>query len=168
MPTISEMIATVNAYYAYRGLTDPTLAEAAKFLATEVGELVNASTRLEEKWVRNNPVDAGEARVQFEYELGDVYMMTLKVVEKSGFDPDVFEYRERADTDFNSPFEHSLSTVFWNAAYLYEGSQAGRFSENSIWAMLHSLYVVGSQIGVHPYQAMLNKFKSKGFTLENS
>lgn len=66
-------------YYEMRGLKMPDLKDATLWLATEVGELLDAIMRLESGWVRNNPHSLERTHVAkltaVEDELGDCLMM---------------------------------------------------------------------------------------------
>jgi NTP pyrophosphatase (non-canonical NTP hydrolase) len=75
----------VNAYFAFRGLTEPNADDALHFLASETGEVSDAFVEQKNKWVRNNPAAKTGKRVDFE--TGDVIMMATKFAEKMGFDP---------------------------------------------------------------------------------
>lgn len=165
MVTISDMIDTVNQYFTYRGLTEPCLEESVKFFATEVGELLNVSTKLEDKWVRNNPLGAEEAKKQFANELGDCLMMLLKSIDLYGapleeyFVPEV----NREDLE-NWTVEDSLRKLFLNTAELYCFVEAGVYIDDFVESLI-ALYTVGRLTNLDPYKCMIDKFQLKGFQL---
>lgn len=78
---IPEIIARIKDYFDFRGQVWPDGENAMKFAITELGEVVDAELRNEEKWVRNNP----DKVPSVENEFGDLYqMLQIACFEKTG------------------------------------------------------------------------------------
>ena len=80
---LSYLKEKIVAYYDLRGYVTPSLKDAAIWLATEVGELLDAIMRTEKDWVRNNP----DKPSKVEEELADVMMMLLVAAGAADVDP---------------------------------------------------------------------------------
>lgn len=87
MRTPLLLLDLIKHYFHTRGLKNPQAKDAAIFLATEVGELLDALMRQELGWVRNNTKDTDPAS-----ELADCLMMTMICADALGVD--VFETLE--------------------------------------------------------------------------
>ena len=67
----------ISEYFDMRGLKKPDTKDSCMWVASEVGEMIDAVMRLEQGWVRNNP----DRESKVEDELGDVLMMLLITAE---------------------------------------------------------------------------------------
>lgn len=77
----------IKHYFHTRGMKNPQAKDAAIFLCTEVGELLDALMRQEMGWVRNNIKESDPAS-----ELADCLMMTMVCADALGVD--IFETLE--------------------------------------------------------------------------
>lgn len=163
---ISELITVVNQYYEFRELTEPTFQEAVKFAATEAGELLNASTKVDQKWVRNNPLSADEALKELRHEVADCLMMLVKAYEKGGFEN--YEMSPKLHSVENIDIEFFLADFCQSIADLYSYSVRQKVGEQDIQRCLLFLGYIAKKLDINPYDAMLEKFAFKGFAVRAS
>lgn len=79
----SKLVELVQAYYRFRGLTEPDANQALLFLVSEVGELADAFVEGQGAWVRNHP----DKERDIKDEIGDVLMMLTVFAHQLGVDP---------------------------------------------------------------------------------
>lgn len=79
----SKLVELVQAYYRFRGLTEPDANQALLFLVSEVGELADAFVEGQGAWVRNHP----DKERDIKDEIGDVLMMLTAFAHQLGVDP---------------------------------------------------------------------------------
>jgi NTP pyrophosphatase (non-canonical NTP hydrolase) len=77
----------VDAYFKFRGLTNPDAAQSFLFLTSEMGEVADAIVQDQAKWTRNNPQNKDGSVQKIREELGDVLMMLTKTSQGYGGDP---------------------------------------------------------------------------------
>lgn len=156
---LNRALKIAEEYYEFRGYKTPNATQAVKFLATEVGELIDAHTRLEDGWVRNNTKSDNELI----YELGDCFMMWLMV------------YRVYLTDECTNLTPITISSVDEGFIVLLGGVSDlwGSMTESSIFRdcrvvlVLEILMALADIFDTDLMTAMISKFKSKGFTPEN-
>ena len=80
--TFDELSRVIDEYFEHRKMRKPNSKDAALFLASEVGEFIDALMRDENGWVRNNQKDCDVA-----FELADCLFMVLVCARALGIDP---------------------------------------------------------------------------------
>lgn len=144
----------IQQYYDFRSMSMPSGRNAANFLLTELGELMDAYIRSHQSgWTRNNP-DKSHNLI---HELGDSFQMLFI----ANYQFHASELQPLSPADFYRISIFNIPQAIIQAA---AGIINIPFDTHQSTGILRNLHQIAAAYQTTPQQALLGKWTSKGFS----